>query len=285
MTKNIYSSAPLPFQGQKRNFAKEFRRALSELVSAGGVTTIVDMFGGSGLLSHIAKRHMPECRVIFNDFDGFCDRLDNAGRTNKLLTEMRAILVDYPRMERVTGERRQRIVEAVKRAESSGFVDYVTLSGSLLFSSRYAVDFEGFSQETFYNRIKREDYKCAGYLDGIEVVRQDYRELFEQYRGRRDVLFLVDPPYLSTDSASYKAGVYWKLKDYLDVLLVLLDGNYVYFTSSKSQIVELCDWFTGHFGMNTPFSNAVVRTYQVKGKVLNYTDMMLYKPHNEGGWR
>ncbi len=282
MTKDIYSTAPLPFQGQKRNFTKEFRAALSELVPAGGVTTIVDMFGGSGLLSHIAKRHVPGCRVIFNDFDGFSARLKNIDRTNELLAEIRAILADYPRMERVTGEHRQRIVEAVKRAESSGFVDYITLSSSLLFSGKYAVHYEGFLHETFYNHVKRDDYQCAGYLDGIEVVRHDYKKLFEQYRGRRDVLFIVDPPYLSTDAASYKAGTYWKLKDYLDVLLVLLDGNYVYFTSSKSQIVELCDWFAGHFGMNTPFSNAVVRTYRVKGKVLNYTDMMFYKPHNEG---
>ena len=48
----------------------------------------------------------------------------------------------------------------------------------------------------------------------------------------------------------------------------------------RNFVVELCDWFAEHFGMNTPFSNATVKTYQVKGKVLNYTDMMLYKPYN-----
>lgn len=283
MTEEIYSMAPLPFQGQKRNFAKEFRAALSELVPSGGITTIVDLFGGSGLLSHIAKRHLPGCRVIYNDFDDFRTRLENVERTNGILAEIRAILADYPRGERVIGQHRQRIIEAVKRAECNGFVDYVTLSGSLLFSGKYAVDLEGFLKEGYYNRVRHGDYACSGYLDGIEVVRQDYKELFERYRGRRDVLFLVDPPYLSTDAASYKAGTYWKLKDYLDVLLVLLEGNYVYFTSSKSQVVELCDWFADHYGLNTPFSTATVRTYQVKGKVLNYTDMMLYKPHNKQG--
>ncbi len=274
----VYLTAPLPFQGQKRNFVGEFRAALSELNPAGEITTIVDLFGGSGLLSHTAKRHAPECRVIYNDFDGYRERLENVPRTNALLAEIRAILTDYPRHERITGDHRRRIEAVLKREDAAGFVDWVTLSSSLYFSCKYATDLAGFLKESFYNNTKRGDYHADGYLDGIEVVKCDYRELAERYRGRRDVLFLIDPPYLSTDSASYKAGTYWKLKDYLDVLLTLLDGNYVYFTSSKSQIVELCDWFSAHFGLETPFSNATVKTYQVKGKVLNYTDMMLYKP-------
>ena len=278
MTKT-FNTAPLPFQGQKRNFVGEFRKALSELNPSGEITTIVDMFGGSGLLSHTAKRHMPECRVIFNDFDDFHVRLENVKHTNAILARIRAILVDYPRGERITGEHRQRVVDVVERAAATENVDYITLSASMLFSGRYQVSLDGFLGETLYNRLKREDYVADGYLDGVEVVKCDYRALVEPFRGRKDVLFLVDPPYLSTDASSYKVGTYWKLKDYLDVLLALLDGNYVYFTSSKSQIVELCDWFAKHFGTNTPFSGATMRTYQVKSKVINYTDMMLYKPH------
>jgi hypothetical protein len=278
MTKT-FNTAPLPFQGQKRNFVVEFRRALSELNSSGEITTIVDLFGGSGLLSHTAKRHLPECRVIFNDFDDYRVRLENVKRTNETLARIRAILVDYPRGERITGEHHLRVVDVLKQADAIGGVDYITLSSSLLFSCHYQVTLDGFLKETLYNKIKHDDYECEGYLDGLEVVKCDYRTLVERFRGRKDALFLVDPPYLSTDASSYRAGTYWKLKDYLDVLLVLLDGNYVYFTSSKSQIVDLCDWFARHFGTNTPFSGAAVSTYQVKGKVLNYTDMMLYKPH------
>ncbi|MDR1671715.1 MAG: DNA adenine methylase [Alistipes sp.] len=276
--KQIFKSAPLPFQGQKRNFVKEFQTALTELNPTGEITTIVDLFGGSGLLSHTAKRYMPQCRVVFNDFDDFHLRLEHVSTTNAILAELRAILADCPRHERITGERRQRIEAVLKRADAAGFVDWVTLSGSLLFSCKYQTSLDGFLKESFYNNVKQEDYHADDYLDGIEVVKCDYRELAGRFQGRRDVLFLVDPPYLSTDAASYKAGAYWKLKDYLDVLLTLLDGNYIYFTSSKSQIVELCDWFAAHFGINTPFSNAAVKTYQVKGKVLNYTDMMFYKP-------
>ena len=37
--------------------------------------TIVDVFGGSGLLSHTAKQLKPKATVIYNDFDGYNERL------------------------------------------------------------------------------------------------------------------------------------------------------------------------------------------------------------------
>lgn len=41
---NIYSQAPLPFVGQKRMFASEFRKVLERF---GDKTVFVDLFGGS----------------------------------------------------------------------------------------------------------------------------------------------------------------------------------------------------------------------------------------------
>lgn len=82
----VYNSAPLPFQGQKRRFIGEFRKALSRFPDA---ATFVDLFGGSGLLSHVAKRERPDARVIYNDFDDFHLRLENIPRTNALLAKIR----------------------------------------------------------------------------------------------------------------------------------------------------------------------------------------------------
>ena len=53
MKKYHYSLAPLPFVGQKRMFASEFRKVLKRFSDR---TVFVDLFGGSGLLSHITKR-------------------------------------------------------------------------------------------------------------------------------------------------------------------------------------------------------------------------------------
>lgn len=65
MAQKTYASAPLPFVGQKRNFINHFKKVLNEHIDSDGEGwTIVDVFGGSGLLAHNAKRLLPKARVI-----------------------------------------------------------------------------------------------------------------------------------------------------------------------------------------------------------------------------
>ncbi len=79
MKKYHYSQAPLPFVGQKRMFASEFRKVLKRFSDR---TVFVDLFGGSGLLSHITKRERPDATVIYNDHDNYRERWrTSAGRT------------------------------------------------------------------------------------------------------------------------------------------------------------------------------------------------------------
>ena len=62
----------------------------------------------------------------------------------------------------------------------------------------------------------------------------DYRELFERYKDMPNVVFLVDPPYLSTEVGTYTMR--WGLSDYLDVLTVLAGTTFIYF--NVKQIVH-----------------------------------------------
>ena len=228
-----YTSAPLPFMGQKKRFIREFRKALREFDHA---TVFVDLFGGSGLLSHVTKRERPDARVIYNDFDDYHVRLENIKRTNALLHDIRSIVGDYPTAKRLTPQMRTTILDTVRSAEKTGYVDYITLSSSLLFSSKYVTDYTELQNAGLYNNLRASDYTCEGYLDGIEVVHADYRELFNQYKDIPGVVFLVDPPYLSTEVGVYKCR--WRLSDYLDVLTLLSSTSYFYFTSNKSSIIE-----------------------------------------------
>ena len=116
---------------------------------------------------------------------------------------------------------------------------------------------------------------CADYLEGLTITSCDYREVFEQYKDVPGVVFLVDPPYLSTDSKTYK--MYWKLSDYLDVLGVLAGHRFIYFTSNKSSIVELCDWMGKHPELGNPFENCQRREFNAHMNYsASYTDIMLY---------
>ena len=49
-----------------------------------------------GLLSRVAKDSLPNCRVIYNDFDHYDERLANVGNTNALLRSIAPLLADVP---------------------------------------------------------------------------------------------------------------------------------------------------------------------------------------------
>lgn len=268
-----YLSAPLPFQGQKRMFAREYIKVLQQFPDG---TTFVDLFGGSGLLSHIAKCQKPNSTVVYNDFDGYRKRLEALPKTNALLAELRKI-VNVPRHKAIMGAQWERVLSCIRRHERDhGYVDYITLSSSLMFSMKYATEFSYFEKETLYNNIKATDYPfCSDYLDGLTVTSCDYKELFEQYKDVPGVVFLVDPPYLSTDVTTYKA--YWKLADYLDVLTVLSGHRFIYFTSNKSSIVELCEWIDKNKLIGNPFENCHRREFNAHMNYnSSYMDIMLY---------
>ena len=213
-----YTQSPLPFQGQKRKFLNHVKQVLT---NSSEDATYVDLFGGSGILSHTVKQLKPNAKVVYNDYDDFSKRL-----------------------------------------------------------AKYVTNYNDLTKQTFYNNVRQSNYVTDDYLAGVEIVHQDYKELFDQYKDLDNVVFLVDPPYLSTDTSTYTNDKYWKLKDYLNVLDVLVNTNYLYFTSNKSQIVELCQWMEDRTSIAevNPFSGSTtVCINTTLNHSAKYTDMMLYK--------
>lgn len=270
----LYLSAPLPFVGQKRMFAKQFIEVIRQYPAD---TVFVDLFGGSGLLSHITKHFHPESRVIYNDFDNYRLRINNIPRTNRLLESIRPIASQFDRHKPITGVAREQIFSLLEQEEKeTGFLDFITLSSSLMFSMKYKMSIEGMRGETLYNNVRKNGYDpCRDYLAGLEIVSCDYRELFEEFKDAPGVVFLVDPPYLSTDVGTYR--MYWRLADYLDVLSVLPGNNFIYFTSEKSCIIELCEWMVRHPSLGDPFARCQRREFNATMNYnASYKDIMLF---------
>lgn len=275
----IYKTAPLPFQGQKRFFVESYKKALIEMNKKKEVKLIVDLFGGSGLLSHTAKQVLPNCQVIYNDFDNYHQRIKHIPKTNLLLEDLRDLVKNEVQEKRITEAVRTQIVKRIKAEEQkSGYVDYVTISGSLLFSGNYSNNFEELAKQTMYNTVRKSNFDLADdYLLGIDVLRQDYRVLYDRYKNIEGVVFIIDPPYLSTDVSSYISN-HWKLADYLDVLVTLRGSSYIYFTSNKSQLVELLDWLYINYNCENPFQGATKVQRQNRASHNRiYTDIMIYK--------
>ena len=276
MGKKLYLSAPLPFVGQKRMFAREYIRVLERQFKGHGL--FVDLFGGSGLLSHITKRIRPDAAVVYNDFDNYRRRLENIPRTNRLLADIRRATAGLPPSKPLPAEAKEEICRRIAQEEAAnGFMDYITLSPSLLFSMKYKTSLEELRKETFYNKVRKADYPlCPGYLEGLAIDSRDYREVFNTYKDIPGAVFLIDPPYLSTDTSTYSMN--WRLADYLDVLPMLQGRTFVYFTSNKSSIIELCEWMGRNRTLGNPFEGCGRKDFNARMNFnSSYTDIMLYK--------
>lgn len=269
-----YTTAPLPFQGQKRNFIKQFKEALTTYPDD---AIYIDLFGGSGLLSHTVKQEKPTAKVVYNDYDQFINRLKAIPITNQILEELRPLLKEHVDKSKIPPKVKHKILKIIKKYENDGnYIDYVSLSSNLLFSMNYVASFGELEKQPFYSRVRKSNYNADNYLKGVEIEHLDYKIIFEKYKENPNVVFLVDPPYLSTDCSTYKN--YWRLSDYLDVLKTLLNTNYFYFTSNKSSIVELCEWIENNTGGVNPFNQAkVVYHYNPVRNNVGYTDIMLHK--------
>ena len=265
-----YTTAPLPFLGQKKDFAGRFAEALREFT---GITTVVDLFGGSGLLAHTAKETRPDLRVVYNDHDNFTERLDHIEDTNIILSIVRNIRKDEPKGKRITDAAKARVMAVIDKW--GGYLDAITISSELFFSMNYAHSAEDLRAKTWYNNTKEKIYTREGYLEDVETVNQDFRELAASFQDDPSVCFLLDPPYLSTDAGHYEH--FWRMADSLDTLPILSGHPYFYFTSDKSRLIELCDWMESVHGIQSPFRGA--RRLQRDGGIrdVRITDIMLYR--------
>lgn len=265
-----HKKAPLPFSGQKKNMLRHFVSAFNGLDP---LTPVYDIFGGSGLLAN-ACLEMGFTNVTYNDFDGYLDRVKRIDNTNNILEEIRPILNPYSVKAKVSTNDQKRIIAIIKAFDLVEDVDCISLSSRLLFSMNYEDTIEGLEKSTFYVLSKTPSpYNADDYLTGARVVCSDYRPLLKEAKDKGAVIVL-DPPYLSTDISHYGKKEYWNFTEYLDLLYSTEGQRFVYFTSDKSQVIELLEWYDIK-GVRSPFNGAKVYTSKGRpSRTAKYTDIM-----------
>lgn len=242
MTLNSFSprrfkAAPLPFVGQKRGFIRPFGELLlANIANDGQGFTIVDVFGGSGLLAHTAKHLLPRATVIYNDFDNYTERLAHIDDTNRLRRLLFSLLENEPRSKALSDTARKKAADLITHFD--GFVDVQTLAGWLLFSGCQVSNLSEFLGERWYNRIKKSDYaEATGYLDGLIITNQDYLTTLKTYKDTPNCVLLLDPPYLCSSQGAYAKADYFGLTQFL-ILMHYVRPPYVFFSSTRSELLS-----------------------------------------------
>lgn len=273
-----FTQAPLPFIGQKRMFLNQFKSVLNDIiVNDGEGWTVVDAFGGSGLLSHVAKRLKPSARVIYNDFDCYAERINHIDDINRLRQILCELLANYPRQKRLDITMRHKVIDVIE--SFCGYKDPHILCSWLLFSGQQVKSVNELYRHGFYNCVRQSDYDTEeGYLDGIETVSESFSELLPKFANDKKAIFVLDPPYLCTHQASYKQDGYFDLINFLD-LIRLTRPPYIFFSSTKSEFVRFIDWLVATKGDNwksfVDYKRIIVQTStSYSGK---YEDNLVYK--------
>lgn len=267
-----YNKPPLTFMGNKKNMLKHIKRVLQDMQGDGYIndeTIFLDVFGGSGLISHNIKQWYPKNRVIWNDYDNYQKRLDGISDTEILRAKIYEVFSINDSKEKATQAQKQEILDFIKDFEVKGhYVDYDTLSAYLLFSGNYAYSLESLSKFGLYNRVAKGSLcEAKDYLQGVERVQQDFKDLLDSYSHIQNKLLILDPPYLQTQVGNYKDC--FKLGQFFE-LIQRVRKPYIFFGSENSDIVEAFEYFKAH--------NKELECYTYNSEYLNMggKDYILY---------
>ncbi|MFC6277030.1 DNA adenine methylase [Psittacicella hinzii] len=251
----VWHKAPIVFQGQKRFFIKETLDFLRKVISNDGEGyTIIDLFGGSGLLAHNAKRAFPQARVIFNDYDNVTDRIKKLSIAIDNWHAIEAIRSSYEanlpaKLKRDQSVKDKRLIEPVLAYIENTPAAYLSLShlsSWLCFSAKISV-----TKEDLIKRIKSGIFwrfplspppLADDYLDGLEITCKDFRELLDEFEQQPNLVLLCDPPYLWTSSDGYKEPNRFGITDFLELMLKV-KPPFLMFETAKSQVMAVARCF------------------------------------------
>ena len=247
-----YSKSPLPFLGQKRNWLRDL-----EKIDFLGLT-VIDLFGGSGLVSHSIKSNNPDLRVVWNDYDNFKGRLEMIAETEELRVNL--LNVRLEKAKRVNEEDKEQIQTIIgNHLDKFGRVDWITVSSWLLFAANYAHDYDDLMGRTWYYQVVKNPLSAEGYLKGVETRSCDFRELIDEFSNDPKVIFVADPPYIMTMQSGYAAKTeeFFKLKDGIELIKSLHDKRVLLFSSPKSETDSLLEVFTPACVERKEFSTSI----------------------------
>lgn len=239
----MFKCPPLPFQGNKTHWRKTITEIINNIDGDCSDYVFVDLFGGSGIVSHWLKHLKPKSTVIYNDFDNYCDRLNKIDETNEQLSAIRDMIKDFKENEKLPKEISNKIMEYLRTLNEP---DLLTLEANFLFAhggASYTQSIDDLKYRSFYCKMRKTDINnnIDEYLKGLIITHKDWKELYEETKEKykdKEIVYIMDPPYLYADKSGYN-DKYWKLADTVLLLKALYEmDKFMFFNGDKSGFYE-----------------------------------------------
>ena len=248
----LLHKAPLPFLGQKRNWIRYLPELLQGNLFDKGFSDykngiFVDMFGGSGLLSHNIKQIFPNAEVIYNDFDGYSNYLTE--ESADILKSVGKLLEPYFKKYKMSEKTNANDTKEIRKIyffvknKYKERLHLTSLHSCLWFRAAINDPTPQIENETNHyinsKELLNKNYKkeFSNYLTGLNVIKGvDFKELIQQYKDNKNAVFICDPPYLNTCTGNYKSGFD---KNNFDFLVENIRPPFIAFSSMKNNLKEL----------------------------------------------
>lgn len=235
----------------------------------------LDLFGGSGFISNAIKKQNPQSRVIWNDFDNYNHRLELIPKTNIIHQYLTNLFENIP-----SGKNVRVYIDTF--AELNSYLqklpedsDWITIGNWLLFSGKYAaskIDLIAKINQSCWNNLTKSPLISGDYLQDVERVSRDWREVLVEYASLKDVCIIADPPYLYTDNSGYSNEI--TANDTIDLFEICLKNNaFMLFTTGRLDVVDLVLRFDKKTSKDT---KKIIRKSKLNAKLKNYLSEVCY---------
>ena len=242
----MFKRPPLQFVGNKYRSRDMFIEQLEKFKNEDYI--FIDLFGGSGYLSHITKKVHPENLVIYNDYDGYKDRVEKVQMTDTIISEIKgkfdAAGVTYG--QKASRELSDEIALMLKAKEERGeYVDWMTLSSQLCYTNWICKSYDTMKGHHLHNKLHTRDIKTEGYFDGLNIVKDEWINIWNKYRENENVVWILDPPYPLCAQTQYIGGIL--MREVLAIIDIMFTAKHViYFCSDTSGIEDIILWKYGN---------------------------------------
>jgi site-specific DNA-adenine methylase len=209
MNTNLYvenNRDPLPTLGGKSQIIDRICEIVSFTIQENNIVGVSDLFsGGNRLFLHLKLKRELEFKLA-NEIDSgvvnFFRCLQNAYEIDELIKYISLLADDYKTKDKFGEAGRERLKKGTPQILSAALT-YIIVKYSR------AADRQTYCQENAFKGIKIKSLDKFYFLDEIyrevQLTCGDYKEQFEKYKERSDVLTFCDPPYISDREINKKS--------------------------------------------------------------------------------
>lgn len=84
------------------------------------------------------------------------------------------------------------------------YKDWITLGAKLCFSGAFISTKVDFFKNNYYYKKLGQILDPSDSLRGLDLVKMDWKDLYNQYKNNNNVIFIFDPPHDNTINKTYR---------------------------------------------------------------------------------